>query len=702
MSWPVSNPIARELDDFWKESQSLWQQWWYEADLDTKMATGQQDYWNTFYNINYRNQKILTFNKILRINNMIGGYQRDNRLKTVVYAADNDPDRGETADQLTTALNWVKNQDRIYEKISDCFDGSNICGLNLLHLWMDYREDPENGEIRADRIPFNAFLMDNYWTKPDLSDCDRIWTRKYVTKRQLASLFPDIEKDIPALGKGYAAKDGKFQFLAQNWYQYQQEMYAYDEYWVRDYRETQKILDRNTGELVEWTGTREQFQLLRNFNPNVELVKASVPTIKWNVLVNNHLIYEEQRPWGLDRFPFAVSLCYHFPEVQNYAYRYQGIVRNIRDSQIELNRRRNRLLDILDAQVQSGLMVKEDALVNPEDAYFQGPGKVLFLKNSANIATDVAPIPAPPVASGWMELIQTIEKEIMDIVGPEELFAQNMGAKEMTGVLMKLKMGAGLTGLRNIFDRLNQMQMCVGEITLELILNNFGIGKITHILGKEPSELIQTALKPENQLLNMASSMLKYNCVVEEAEMTATQRQLQFLQALQLRQIGIPISNKYILEKSTLQGKKEIIDDIQQQEQQASQVQQQQVAQELEQARVLTRSLEAKAQSDFAMAEERKAASVQKIALAKQEASQAVHQRASAALDNAKALRELESMDEDRLIKLANFIVEIQSKQKALQGGEESDSINLEKQLSAPIEQEKQKTESAQNKMETA
>lgn len=694
MSWPVSNPIARELDDFWKESQSLWQQWWYEADLDTKMATGQQDYWNTFYNINYRNQKILMFNKILRIINMIGGYQRDNRLQTVVYAADNDPDRGETTDQLTTILNWAKNQDRIYEKISDAFDGSNICGMNLIQLWMDFREDPENGEIRADRIPFNSFLMDNYWTKQDLSDCDRIWTRKYVTKRQLASLFPDIEKDIPALGKGYAAKDGKFQFLAQNWYQYQQEMYAYDEYWVKDYRETEKVLDTRTGEVIEWSGTRDQFQLLKQFNPNVKIIKASVPTVKWNVLVNNHIIYEEQRPWGLDRFPFAVSLCYHFPEVQNYAYRYQGVVRNIRDSQVELNRRRNRLLDILDAQVQSGLMVKEDALVNPEDAYFQGPGKVLFLKQSANIATDVAPIPAPPVANGWMELIQTIEKEIMDIVGPEELFAQNMGAKEMTGVLMKLKMGAGLTGLRNIFDRLNQMQMSIGEIALDLILNNFGVGKMTHILGKEPSDLIKASITPENQLMKMASSMLKYNCVVEEAEMTATQRQLQFLQALQLKQLGVPISNKYILEKSTLQGKKEIIEDIEQQEQQAAQVQQQQVSQELEQARVLTRSLEAKAQSDFAMAEERKATSVQKIALAKQEASQAVHQRASAALDNAKALRELEDMDEDRLIKLANFIVDIQSKQKAIQGGEESDSLDLSRQLSQDVEQEKLKTES--------
>ena len=104
--------------------------------------------------------------------------------------------------------------------------------------------------------------------------------------------------------------------------------------------------------------------------------------------------------------------------------------------------------------------------------------------------------------------------------------------------------------------------------------------------------------------------------------------------------------------------------------------------------------MEAKAQSDFAMAEERKATSVQKIALAKQEASQAVHQRASAALDNAKALRELEDMEEDRLIKLANFIVEIQAKQKMIQGGEESDSLQLSEEISQPVEEEKAKTES--------
>jgi|SRR5215831_2358794 len=693
MTWPVSNPIARELDDFWKESQSLWQQWWYEADLDTKMATGQQDYWNTFYNVNYRNQKILMFNKILRIINMIGGYQRDNRLATIVSPSDNDLDSGKTSDQLTKIVSWMMRQDQTYEKISDCFDGSNICGLNLLHLWIDFREDPENGEIRSDRIPFNSFLMDNYWTKADLSDCDRIWTRKYVTTRQLESIVPGIKKDIAYLGKGYAAKDGKFQFLAQNWYQYQQEMYAYDEYWVRDYREGFKLLDRVSGEVVEWRGTREQFKLLKRFNPNVELIKASIPTIKLNVLVNNHLIYEERTPYGLDRFPFVPFVCYHFPEVQNYSYRYQGIVRNIRDSQIELNRRRNRLLDILDAQVQSGIMVKEDALVNPEDAFMQGPGKVMYFKQTANLATDVTPFPPPPVASGWMELIQTIEKEIMDIVGPEELFAQNMGSKEMTGVLMKLKMGAGLIGLRNIFDRLNQSQMFVGDIMLDMMLNNFGIGKISKIIGEEPSEILKTVITPENQLMKMAAMMLKYNCIVEEGELTSTQRQLQFIQALQMRQMGIPISNAYILDKSTLQGKNEIIQDIEKQEQQAMQIQQMQTQQAMEQQEVLTRSLEAKSQNDFAAAQERRARAVSDIALAKERTSQAVHDRASAALENAKALKELEEMDENRLIKLAQFIMDLQMAQRDIQGDEEGDSIEESLALGSPVEQAKQESE---------
>ena len=464
-TWPAANPIAQELDDFWRETQSLVQQFWVEADIDTRMTAGDQQAANYMWSNNfYRQQQQLQFNKILRVRNMISGFQRDHRLASTLEAADNDPDMGETAQQRTTALSWAKRQDGTYEKISDCFEGGITSGLELMSIWLDPREDPENPAIRTTRLPYSSFVMDNYWTQQDLSDCTRIWTRKYVNRRQLLALFPDLKKDLPYLGKGYVSKDGKFQFMPENWTQYNIEMYAYDEYWVRDWRKVRKILDKFTGEVVEWKGNAEQFKMLARYNPNLELITAQKPSVKLHVLVNNNHMYEEKRPYGLDKFPFVPFMCYHFPEVQNYAYRYMGIPRNIRSSQIELNRRRNRQLDILDAQIQSGLMVKEDALVNPEDAFFQGPGKILYFKQNANLATDVVPINPPMVAPGWEELIANIEKEIMDIVGPEELFGNDIKSKEMTSILMKIKMGQGLTGLRGVFDKLNVSQMAVSTI----------------------------------------------------------------------------------------------------------------------------------------------------------------------------------------------------------------------------------------------
>jgi hypothetical protein len=194
----------------------------------------------------------------------------------------------------------------------------------------------------------------------------------------------------------------------------------------------------------------------------------------------------------------------------------------------------------------------------------------------------------------------------------------------------------------------------------------------------------------------MAASFLKYNCTVEEGELTSTQRQLKFMEAVQLEQM-FPgtIPKNYFIDQSTIQGKKEIKEYIDQQEKQQQQMQQQQFQAEMQKEQVLARSLEAKAQLDFSSAEEKKAQGVQKIALAKQEASQAVHQRAAAALDNARALKELDEMDENRLMKLADFIVELQLKQKQIQGGEEGDSEAKAKEAGASVEAKEQKTGAA-------
>lgn len=672
--YELDHSLKKEMDERWKESQPLWQQWWYEADLDVKMTTGQQDYWNTFYNVNYRNQKILQFNKILRVLNMIDGYQRDNRLATLVTPVENED--MQTAEQFTKLMTWTKNQDNTYQKISDCNYGAMMTGLNLLNIWMDFREDPENGEIKTSRIPFNAVIMDNYWTDPKLSDCDWIWTRRYLTRQQVLSLYPKIATELTNFGKGYGSKDGRFQFLAQNWYQYQQELYAYDEYWKRDYRTVYKALDRATGEIIDWPGTKDQFQLLKRYNPNVDLIKVKKPTVKLHVLINNHLVYEEQRPYGSDSYPFVPFLCYHNTEVQNYAYRYQGITRQVRDSQIELNRRRNRMLDIFDAQIQSGIMVKEDALVNPEDAFLQGPGRVLYFKQTAQIGTDSMIIPPPNIPPSLFELNKMLEEDIMNQAGiTPELMGEDPNGNDMSGFLHQLRMGAGLKTLQGLFDKLNHSQKQVGDIMLEMLQNNFEPGKVKNIIGEEPTnEFYQKAF-------------LKYHCVCEEGQLTTTQKQLQFIQALNLKNMGIPIPTDYLLEKSNLQGKKDLIDSIRKSEAQQAQMAQAQQEAELVQTQMLGRSLEAKSQSDFASAQEKKTRAVSNIGLAKERTSQSVHDRATAALDNVKALKELSHMDSDLLMRQADFLLNMQERQKALAGNEEGDSIQEEEALTSSVQQ---------------
>lgn len=672
------NSLKQEMDTRYKECMPLWQQWWTEADLDTKMATGQQDFWGSFYgsNAGNRNARILMFNKVLRVINMIGGYQRKNRLATMISAQDEMSEQD--AQDFSDLVHWAMQHDETYNKISETFEASSICGLNLMSIWMDFREDPENGDIVTSRIPYNAFLMDNYWTKKDLSDCDWIWTRRYLTRSQVISLHPKIKDDLPSMQKGMGMKDGRFQYLPQNWYQYNQELYAYDEYWTRHYRKVRKVLDTKTGEVIDWKGTREQFDWLKRINPNVKLISAMKPSVKLRVLVNNYLVYEEDQPFGIDRFPFVPFVGYHFPEVQNYGYRYQGVVRNLRDSQHELNHRRNKMLDILDAQVQSGIMVKEDALVNPEDAFLQGAGRVQFMKQTSNLATDVMHIPPPQIPPSMFELSSLLDKEIMEIAGVnEELFGQSANGKDMSGLLSSMRMGAALVSLQGLFDGLNQSQKHVGEIFMDMIQANFEIGKIEKILGRDVGQNFRDKDFP------------KYHCVVEEGELTSTQRQLQFQQAFMLKQAGAPISWSYLMEKLTIQGKKELMQSVEQEEKAASQAQ-------AEQMKIMQRSVEAKAQNDFASAEERKTRAVSNIGLAKERSSQSAEDRALAALNNVRAVKELEELDENRLMKLAKFILELQQAQKALAGNEEGDSVEGAEKVESEISQSEKSTNPVQ------
>lgn len=672
--------IVKEIDNNWREAQPLIQQWWYEANLDQKMLMGQQDGWNRLFGVNYRNQRLLQFNKLLRIRNMISGYQRKHRHVMVSTPVENADMK--TSDQFTGLLYHIANNDGTYEKVSDCFEDAITTGFVLQQVWLDSRKDPVNPDIKTAVIPYSSYMMDPYFREQDLSDCMWIQTRRYLTKDQLIALAPDMRDKINKIPiPRNNQSDGRFLYMPENRQMYNADYYAYDEYWKRTSKLSEMFLDRNTGEVIQipfYMDDQAKGIFLR-LHPSVEIIKSYVPSVRLHVLVNSQEIWQEDEPQGIDDMPFIGYFCYHYPEAEDYSYRYQGVIRSARDAQIEFNRRRNKFFDILDSQINSGVIVKEDALVDPQDAFLAGQGRSLFLKSTATL-NDIKVIPPPQIPNSMFELAQSLEQDMMSIVGAtEELFGEDDGSR--SGFMIQLRQGAGLVSLQNIFDRLRASQKRLGNVLIKLIQANWTIGKVKRIINEEPTEQFRDR------------SFQKYDCVVEEGLLTSTQRQLQFIQLLQMREMGIPVPTNLLIETSTLQKKDELIKAVMAEEQKAKQMADAQQIQELLYQKLLTRSVEAKAQNDFAAAEERQGRTISNLGLYSERESEKAKNMAAASLDQVKAIAELRDMDDARLLKLADFVLQLQQIQQQNSAVADIQDKSKADQISADVNMAKQKTE---------
>ena len=228
-------PILTKMEAFYSQAISINESYWAEADTDLRFFSGDQTLWQDLYgNLPMNRRRQFSFNRIRRIINMIGGYQRRNRKSTIVVPVENADDT--TADQFTKVLMNIHSRENVLETISTAFEGALVTGMNLLQVWMDYRNDPISGDIRVDNCYYNGFLIDPFFKKPDLSDCNGIWKRTFLSKREAIALLPDKEEEILSL-VGLDSRDGKFQFQPESYNYSVYNLLTYDEYYYRDYRE---------------------------------------------------------------------------------------------------------------------------------------------------------------------------------------------------------------------------------------------------------------------------------------------------------------------------------------------------------------------------------------------------------------------------------------------------------------------------------
>ena len=675
--------ILSDMEDRWTQDSSLNLHFQAEADRDVRAYVGDPTVYTDLYGADYPayNQKFIV-NLVKRLVEMPVGHQLEHRRSITTIPIEGADQK--TSDQMTKVLMWNDRQASIPDTFSEAFKGSCITGLNWVEAYLDYSSDPLSGDIKADVVHYNEVIFDPFFKKLDMSDCGYWWRRSWVTKAQALALLPDYEElvrsQMPRSNDN--GLDGKFQYAPQSIFRNTTGLLTYDSYWYRSYRNQKLIIDESSGRFVDFKGSDSDlrdFKESMRFNypdSQLRIQENTVPTTRRSTVLNGVLVVDEPNPLGLDDYPIVPVAAYFTAQSNSLMNRIQGIVRGARDPQFLFNKFLISTMDTIDAQPHSGFIAKEDSVINPKALHKTGPGQVIWRKKHTTLE-DIQKIEAPNPPVAQMQMTEVLQKLMIDTTGANET---NLGLSDdkVAGILNMLNQRSGLTTLNSLFDNLDKAMKYFGKIRMGIIQNKFLPEKIRRILNEEPSE----------QFYDRAFG--KYDCVVEDGYDTSTQRQLAFAQALKLKEVlGDAIPGSYLIDKSTMQDKNDLMQMVQKQEQMAAQQAQQQAQMAMQEQRAAMNMAQAQANYQNAGATERTSRIYENMALMDEREAEALKDREQAVLNKMKAMAELENISMDKIekyVRIAQLIKQMDESDMQQRSNEQLKKVEMI-QNSSPLAQ---------------
>lgn len=618
--------LKQMMDWFYNTQYTSNSTLWLQGAIDKRFKVGDQNLYNQAFGNNNQSYQKFFFNLIRRHINMICGFQRKNRKSTITMPVNDNDDP--LADDYNKTMRWCEDRDGFQEYLSQAFEGSCDTGETLLHLYPDYTYDPISGDLFTDAVQYNNYLMDQYCRKQDLSDCNGIWRRRWTSKEGAKLLIPGYSKEIDKMKPG-GMKDGRFPLQAELQNVAVNNLFTYDEFYYRTTRPAKIVLDPISGEASEWEENEgdedDMMERVLAQQPWLIVKESQVPTVKMVISLGGKVVYHGANLLGIDQYPFVPSQCYIEIDIQSYAWRKQGVIRNLRDAQFLYNMRKIIELQILQSSVNAGWIYPVDVVTDTK-AFRQSDGGNGFLipLKAGHLPGEIQRIEPVNIPASLIELSNSLAEDITKISGVnEELLGS--ATDDKSGILSMLRQGAGLTTLQTIFDKLDYTQRLYGKIRLQAIRKNFSKGKIRNILGHDADPRF------------WSSHSQKYSVAVEEGNYSTTQRQMELQQLLHFKELGMAIPEKSILRAAFITNKRQVIEDMEEEKQQQAQQAQQQAQQQ-------SQIDQAKIANEMSKAQLNQASIAEKFAKIQDIQASAEHKEMEADLNLVKLAMELEDV----------------------------------------------------------
>jgi hypothetical protein len=607
---PSQGNVRQWLDNLYSKFQPIEQSRWNQSNIDTLFYAGSQTFVNRYFNFSpTTSYQQYYFNLVQQPVNMITGYQRQHR-KAITYIPAQGGD-SQTTDQYTKIISAISNTEAIHDQFSKACELACISGMVLLQPYLDFsKDDPAQGQLQLKIWEYNAFLVDPYFRMPDMSDAQFVWTQEYISKKEAEARFPDKVEAIAPMA-GTPQRYGSFYFLPENYNMARNDLMVLSYVWYKWRRKKQRLYSRSRNQFFDFAGGEENLdQILRSI-PDLEAVTIEVPTWKLAVVLNDQLMFQGDNPLGFDDCPFIPVYWNYEPHINYYDLRVRGLIRTMRDAQFLYNYRIITNNDITAATINAGWKRKVGAVANEDNLKKSGQGWDIIINEGYDM-TDCEKIIPSAVPESDIALGNEMANLIFRTSGIDLENWAGQQDKQVSSLTVLLKQAANLMVFQKYFDQWDYSLKLLGERLLQIVQNNWNAAKVSLMIDEEPSPLFFSRI------------FSKFQTIVEEGLLTPTQRNLQAQQMLDVNSVFgrevLPAS--MIIKDMNIQGKSEIMQFLQQQEQQASQLNQEQTAVQhaFEQAKL--QELTSRAANNLAMARERQGRADSNIGLMEERLSE--------------------------------------------------------------------------------
>jgi len=544
--------MAKKCDAFYRGDQ------WDESDVAALDAEG---------------RPALTINTVLPTVNTVLGEQSTRRADVQFK-----PRRGgdeAVAHTLTKLYMQIADNNKLDWVEQQVFsDGLILDGRGYFDVRIDFSDHVE-GEIRITAKDPLDILIDPDAKESDPKTWNEVFETKWMTLDEIEELY----------GK---KKAEELRFIAENGNGYGRDSIEYEENRYGDLDSTDDYLgagipgddeyrnvralrvierqhkrmtrvmcfvDPDTGDTRDvpepWSEAKAK-KFAKQYSLN--LIRKVKRKVRWTVTCDKIVLHDDWSPYN------------DFTIVPYFAYfrrgRPFGMVRNLLSPQEQLNKIASQELHIVNTTANSGWMVESGSLVgmSADDLEEHGAETGLVLEYNRG-STPPVKIQPNQIPTGLDRISQKAALNIKAISGINDSMLGTDSA-EVSGVAIQAKQNRGAIMIQVPLDNLRKTRQYLAEKILDLVQTFYTERRVIMITNEEdplkPREpMVINEMTPEGQIINDLT-IGEYDVVISTAPARDSFDEVQFAEALNLRQVGVAIPDDAIVEYSHLARKQEL------------------------------------------------------------------------------------------------------------------------------------------------